>query len=219
MEQPLGQVRRRFAPLHAVVRRMDRQPVAAAGHSRHLRHLHIEIHVSPVLAQTQRAQANQQNLPQSVGMGRSDRVRYGRGDADPHLCVRYVRHSDSVDGKKPARGRLSAREQTGIRSGDAQYAAVVPARTQHAASVANEKVVRRMDQVALPPAIGVGARQAQRSGRVQFSGRRHGGADGALGQLLRPAAAVSAGLRRENRTRHAVAADRGTVRSTSATTT
>ena len=211
MEQPLGQVRRRFALLHAVVRRMDRQPVAAAGHSRHLRHLHIEIHVSPVLAQTQGAQANQQNLPQSVGMGRSDRVRYGRGDADPHLCVRYVRHSDSVDGKKPARGRLSAREQTGIRSGDAQYAAVVPARTQHAASVANEKVVRRMDQVALPPAIGVGARQAQRSGRVQFSGRRHGGADGALGQLLRPAAAVSAGLRRESRTRHAVAADRGRV--------
>ena len=130
MEQPLGQVRRRFAPLHAVVRRMDRQPVAAAGHSRHLRHLHIEIHVSPVLAQTQRAQANQQNLPQSVGMGRSDCVRYGRGDADPHLCVRYVRHSDSVDGKKPARGRLSAREQTGIRSGDAQYAAVVPYTTR-----------------------------------------------------------------------------------------
>ena len=49
MEQPLGQVRRRFAPLHAVVRRMDRQPVAVAGRSRHLRHLHIEIHVSPQL--------------------------------------------------------------------------------------------------------------------------------------------------------------------------
>ena len=46
------------------------------------------------------------------------------------------------------------------------------------------KVVRRMDQVAVPPTERIRKRKTQRSGRIQLSGRRYGKSGLSVGQLL-----------------------------------
>ena len=94
-----------------------------------------------------------------------------------------------VDGEVAAGGRLPLREQGGLRSPDAQHAGGVPVRTPYDAFLADQKIVLRERQMALPPPQGTGPNRAQRRGGIQLPGRRHGAARAAGRYLLRRAAA------------------------------
>ncbi len=93
-------------------------------------------------------------------MGQRHHLRNGRGVAGAHLHLPDVRHPHLVDGVVAAYRRLPLREQGGLRPADAQHAAVVPLRTPHDALLADEEIVLRGDQVAVPPAQGIAQRSS-----------------------------------------------------------
>ena len=95
-----------------------------------------------------------------VRMGQRHHLRDGRGDAGASIHLPNVRHPHLVDGADAAHRRLSLREQGGLRTADAQHAAVVPLRTPHDALLADQEIVLRGDQVALPPPQGAASRYA-----------------------------------------------------------
>ena len=129
--------------LYALVRGLDGQPLAAAGTAGHLRPLHHEV-LLPLRLEPQREDVPaQQNLPHGVRMGQRHHLRDGRGDAGASIHLPNVRHPHLVDGADAAHRRLSLREQGGLRTADAQHAAVVPLRTPHDALLADQEIVLR----------------------------------------------------------------------------
>ena len=184
----MGRLHARLAALHAVVRRMDGQPLAAAGAGGDLRPLHFEV-LLPLRVVPQRTPLPaEQDLQDRLRMGQRHHLRHGGGVAGAHLHLPDVRHPHLVDGKVAADRRLPLREQGDLRPADAQHAAVVPVRTPHDAFLADEKIVFRGGQVALPPAQGIAQDQTQRRGGLQFPGGRHRTARKPGRDLLRRAA-------------------------------
>ena len=134
--------------LYALVRGLDGQPLDAAGTAGHLRPLHHEI-LLPLRVEPQREDVPaQHNLQDGLRVGQRHHLRDGRGDAGAHLRLPDVRHPHLVDGTDAAHRRLPLREQGGLRTADAQHAAVVPLRTPHDALLADQEIVLRGDQVA-----------------------------------------------------------------------
>ena len=127
----MGRLHARLAALHAVVRRMDGQPMDAAGAGGDLRPLHFEV-LLPLRVVPQRAPLPaEQDLQDRLRMGQRHHLRHGGGVAGAHLHLPDVRHPHLVDGKVAADRRLPLREQGDLRPADAQHAAVVPVRTPH----------------------------------------------------------------------------------------
>lgn len=135
----MGRLRARLAALHALVRRMDRQSLDAAGAGGDLRPLHHEV-LLPLRLVPQRAYVPaEQGLQDRIRMGKRHHLRHGRGFAGAYLRLPDVRHPDLVDGKVAADRRLSLCEQGDLRTADAQHAAVVPVRASHDALLADQK--------------------------------------------------------------------------------
>ena len=130
----MGRLHARLAALHAVVRRMDGQPMDAAGAGGDLRPLHFEV-LLPLRVVPQRAPLPaEQDLQDRLRMDQRHHLRHGGGVAGAHLHLPDVRHPHLVDGKVAADRRLPLREQGDLRSADAQHAAVVPVRTPRRSS-------------------------------------------------------------------------------------
>ena len=122
--------------------------LGAAGH---LRPLHHEV-LLPLRVEPQRDDVPpEQGLQDRLRVGQRHHLRHGRRHAGPYLHLPDVRHPHLVDGTVAAGGRLPLREQGGLRTPDAQHAAVVPLRAPHDAFLADQEIVLRGDQMAVPP--------------------------------------------------------------------
>ena len=181
--------------LHAVVRRMDGQPVDAARPARHLRPLHFGLFLPFHLAPQRRDVPPKPHLQGLLRMDQCDRLRHGRGYARAYLPVPDVRDPFVLDGEVAAYRGLPLREQGGLRPPDAQHARFVPVRASHHAVFADPEIVLRNREMALPPAQGTGSRETQRRGGLQLPGGRHGAARHAGRYLLRRAAPIPTGFR------------------------
>ena len=196
----MGRLRARLAALHALVRRMDRRSLDAAGAGGDLRPLHHEV-LLPLRLVPQRAYVPaEQGLQDRIRMGKRHHLRHGRGFAGAYLRLPDVRHPDLVDGKVAADRRLSLCEQGDLRTADAQHAAVVPVRASHDALLADQKIVLRSRQVAVPPAQGVAQNQTQRRGGLQLPGGRHRPSGESERHLLRRAAQLRGFVRQRGGT-------------------
>lgn len=112
----MGRLHARLAALHAVVRRMDGQPMDAAGAGGDLRPLHFEV-LLPLRVVPQRAPLPaEQDLQDRLRMDQRHHLRHGGGVAGAHLHLPDVRHPHLVDGKVAADRRLPLREQGDLRS-------------------------------------------------------------------------------------------------------
>ena len=186
----MGRVHARRTALYAMVRGLDGQPLAAVGTAGHLRPLHHEV-LLPLCVEPQREDVPpEQGLQDRLRMGQRHYLRHGRRHAGPYLPLPDVCHPHLVDGTVAAGGRLSLCEQGGLRTPDAQHAAVVPVRTPHDAVLADQEIVLRGDQVAVPPSERTQADPPQRRGGLQLPGGGHRAARGPGRDLLRRRARV-----------------------------
>ena len=174
--------------LYTLVRRLDREPLDAPRAPDHLRPLHLETLLPLRLAPKYRTLQTEQTLQDRLRVGQRHHLRNGRRYARAHLHLPDVRDPHLVDGEVAARRRLPLRQQGIIRAPDAQHAPVVPLRPPHDALLADQKIILRSDQVALPPAQGTQAHPPKRRRGLQLPGRRHRAPGKPVGDLLRRAA-------------------------------
>ena len=183
--------------LYPVVRRLDRQSLAAAGRTGHHRPLFHALPVAVHRREKPRMVPPQRNLQVHLRMGQRHRFRNGRGLADPHLRLPDVRHPVVVDGVVAADRRLPLCQQGRLRAADAQHPRRIPLRTPYDALLTDEEILLGVHQMALSPAQGFRQRETQRRGGLQLSGGRHGAASAAGRHLLRRTARIPAYLRAE----------------------
>ncbi|MFR4024999.1 MAG: hypothetical protein ACLTZY_03720 [Alistipes indistinctus] len=178
-----------------------------------------------VLAQAQRAQANQRSKTyrKDDGVGRSDPVRTVVGVT----LIRIYRCSACIVIPTPSMEK-SLLVGDYLLVSKLAYGPVMPNTPLSFPLVHNTMPLSQtkksfVEWIKWPyhRLSGMRARQAQRSGRVQLSGRRHGDADDPSASYYDLLRQFQQAYGEKTRTRHAVAADRDrrTVRSTSATTT
>ena len=151
----MGRIRLGDHPLCIVVRLVDGQLVDAVGRDSNLRPLHLAS-VLPLRMEQERASVRKKPaLPQRIRVGERHSVRHSGGVDHPSVRIPDVRDPLFVDGEDPLGRRLSLCKQGDVRPADAQHAAFVPLRAPHDALLADQEVVQRGGEMALPPFEGV----------------------------------------------------------------
>ena len=162
----MGGILARDHTLRPLVRGVDRQSVASARRARNIRPLHLASLLPLRLEQECPSVREELRIPHRLRVGQRYNLRYGRSLAHTPVRIPDVCHPILVDGEDAAHRRLSLRQQGDIRTPDAQHPRIVPLRTPYHALLADQEVIQRVHQMAVPPTEGSATDRTQRRGGI-----------------------------------------------------